>query len=82
MQESTTGYQLSGKTGSSFVGTEYVEWFVGYQESNGNVYFFATNITGPTPEANGPKAREISLEILQELTSPIQSGSGNPPTEE
>ncbi len=72
LQESTADYQLRGKTGSGLMESEHVGWFVGYKELNGNVYFFATNITGSTPEANGPKAREISLEILRELTSPIQ----------
>ncbi|HVQ35961.1 MAG TPA: penicillin-binding transpeptidase domain-containing protein, partial [Pyrinomonadaceae bacterium] len=45
--EKTPAYQLSGKTGGGPISEGVViGWFVGYLESNGNVYFFATNIEG------------------------------------
>jgi beta-lactamase class D len=60
---------LCGKTGTALrVDSQFVGWFVGYQKVNGNVYIFATNITSDSPDANGTKAREISLNILQDLT--------------
>ena len=58
---------LRGKTGSGFIENQHIGWFVGYQETDGHVYFFATNLTGPSPEIDGKKAREISTRILQDL---------------
>jgi beta-lactamase class D len=60
-------YQLSGKTGATQMGTQNLGWFVGYLEKKGEVYFFATNIESANPEANGLKAKEISLDILRRL---------------
>jgi beta-lactamase class D len=65
--EQTDRYQLSGKTGSGLRTDDYIGWFIGYLEKNDNVYFFATNIQGPNPDAKGPTAREITLNILQSL---------------
>jgi beta-lactamase class D len=59
-------HQLRGKTGSGRMDSIYVGWFVGYEEVNGNVYFFATNITSTDPETDGPKARQILQEILKD----------------
>jgi beta-lactamase class D len=63
--EADQDYRLSGKTGTGFIDSQYIGWFVGYQETNGNVLIFATNITGLTPDANGKQANEISKNILQ-----------------
>lgn len=60
-------FQLHGKTGSGFINSEYIGWFVGFQEVNGHVYIFATNIKGPIPENNGLKAKEISINILHDV---------------
>lgn len=65
--ENTDTYRLSGKTGSGKVSAIYIGWFVGYVEEKGNVYFFATNIEGPSPDAKGVKAKEITRSILQGL---------------
>jgi len=61
-------HQLRGKTGSGRMDNVYVGWFVGYEEVNGNVYFFATNITSTDPETNGLKAKQILQEILKDIT--------------
>lgn len=37
-------YKLSGKTGWAVRGENNLGWFVGYVETNGNVYYFATNV--------------------------------------
>jgi beta-lactamase class D len=42
--ETTENYVLSGKSGWTFRGEMNVGWLVGYLESKGKVYFFATNI--------------------------------------
>lgn len=65
--EEGEGYRLSGKTGSVVRGVEYVGWFVGYLEKDGQVYFFATNIHGSKTAANGVKAQAITRGILQGL---------------
>jgi beta-lactamase class D len=67
--ERTESYQLSGKTGSGQRITPHEGWFVGYLESKGNVYFFATNFESASPDglANGDTARKMSQNILQGL---------------
>jgi beta-lactamase class D len=64
--ESTDTPLLRGKTGSSLMEGQRIGWFVGYQEVNGNVYFFATNIKGTDPAANGLQAKEILLKLLHD----------------
>jgi beta-lactamase class D len=65
----TAGFTLSGKTGSVVRAATYQGWFVGYLETLGNVYFFATNMESTNPDglANGATARQISLDILKSL---------------
>jgi beta-lactamase class D len=47
--EETPDYKLSGKTGGGALGEKrYLGWFVGYVETKGDTYFFATQIEGPT----------------------------------
>ncbi len=67
--EKTESYQLSGKTGSAQRATPHQGWFVGYVETKGNVYFFATNFESDSPDglANGDTARKTSRSILQGL---------------
>jgi beta-lactamase class D len=67
--EKTGTYQLSGKTGSGQRITPHEGWFVGYLETGGNVYFFATNFESSSPDglANGDTAREMSQNILRGL---------------
>jgi len=63
--EKTETSQLSGKTGSAQRVSPPASWFVGYLETKGNVYFFATNIEGL--DGTGDKAREIAQNILHDL---------------
>ena len=65
--EKTDLYQLSGKTGTGLVDDLYLGWFVGYLEEDNNVYFFATNIQGTSPDAKGSIVKEITLNILQDI---------------
>jgi beta-lactamase class D len=69
VQEKTGKYTLSGKTGSVVRAETYQGWFVGYLETQGNVYFFATNMESTNPDglANGLTAQKISLDILRSL---------------
>lgn len=58
--------RLSGKTGTGVVNGQFVNgWFVGYLEKEKNLYFFATNLQA-SYNANGLKAKRITLKILKE----------------
>jgi beta-lactamase class D len=47
--EETPDYRLSGKTGGGPLGEgRFLGWFVGYLETKGDTYIFATEIEGPT----------------------------------
>lgn len=61
-------YVLRGKTGSGGKESEKssLGWFVGYLTLGDNAYVFATNITAEK-NANGPKAKAITYEILKSL---------------
>ena len=64
---SSEGKNLYGKTGTGRVdGQDVNGWFVGYIETTGNTYFFATNIQA-AENATGGKASEISLSILSHM---------------
>lgn len=66
--EQTPAYRLSAKTGGgSIAGGKVIGWFVGYLETGGNVYFFATNIEGPTYAAIRDRRIEITKRILASL---------------
>jgi beta-lactamase class D len=66
--EKTAGYKLSGKTGWAGQVEPQIGWFVGYLETGGNVYFFATNVEkeGST-ESLGQISQQITREILKEM---------------
>jgi beta-lactamase class D len=65
----TTGLTLRAKTGWSEQDGRSIGWYVGYLETNSNVYFFSTCIQ--CADANNPHfaeaRREITLSILKVL---------------
>ena len=66
--EQTPTYRLSAKTGGGSVAEgKVIGWFVGYVETGGNVYFFATNIEGPNYTAIREKRIEVTKQILASL---------------
>jgi beta-lactamase class D len=66
--EQTPTYRLSAKTGGGSIAEgKIIGWFVGYVETGGNVYFFATNIEGPSYTAIRDKRIEITKQILASL---------------
>jgi beta-lactamase class D len=66
--EQTPSYKLSAKTGGgSLAEGTYIGWFVGYLETQGNVYFFATNIEGASYPEIRDKRIDVTKRILTEL---------------
>lgn len=58
---------LYGKTGTGRIDENDVNgWFIGYVESSGNTYFFATNIQADQ-FATGSKAADITLNVLSDM---------------
>ncbi|HEY0406812.1 MAG TPA: class D beta-lactamase [Pyrinomonadaceae bacterium] len=67
-REQTPAYTLRGKTGGGQLESKQViGWFVGYVETRGNVYFFATNIEGPDYLSIRDKRIELTKQILKSL---------------
>ncbi|WP_207509433.1 class D beta-lactamase [Telluribacter humicola] len=70
IEERTPAYTLRAKTGWAEVDSSDIGWYVGYVESKGNVYFFATRIYKPLDQkmdSFGPKRKTITRQILQDL---------------
>jgi beta-lactamase class D len=66
--EETPEYKLSAKTGGGPFGEgKALGWFVGYLETKGNVYFFATQIEGPNFLAVRDERIRLTREILKDL---------------
>jgi beta-lactamase class D len=66
--EKTPAYTLSGKTGGGSIAERiFIGWFVGYLETNGDVYFFATNIEGP----NFPEIRDKRIDVTKQLLTQL-----------
>jgi beta-lactamase class D len=64
----TPAYKLSGKTGGGALGNgKTLGWFVGYLETGGNVYFFATNIEGPSYASIRDRRITLTEQILTKL---------------
>jgi beta-lactamase class D len=64
----SAGCKLSAKSGWGSEGKGDAAWYVGYVETNGNVYFFANFIECEDlkNEKFGPARKEIALKILKQ----------------
>ena len=66
--EATPAYRLSAKTGGGPIAEgKVIGWFVGYVEKDGDVYFFALNIEGPSYIAIRDKRIDVTKQILRDL---------------
>lgn len=66
--EQAPTYKLSAKTGGGPIAEGiYIGWFVGYLETKGNVYFFATNIEGASFVEIRDKRVALTKQILTTL---------------
>jgi beta-lactamase class D len=65
--DSNANLVFRGKTGSGNFpdGKTGLGWFIGYISLGNNIYIFSTNILGE--DANGKKAKEITIEILKSI---------------
>ncbi len=60
--DETNAYTLSGKTGWVIRNGNNTGWFVGYLETEGNIYFFATNVE-PNEDFNMKLFPKIRSEV-------------------
>ena len=66
--EKTPAYTLRGKTGGGSIASGvYIGWFVGYLETAGNVYFFATNLEGRSFADIRERRIEVTRQALKRL---------------
>jgi beta-lactamase class D len=66
--EETPDYKLSGKTGGGALAEgRFLGWFVGYLETKGGVYFFATQIEGPTYTSIRDERIRLTKRILEDF---------------
>ncbi|MCF8228905.1 MAG: class D beta-lactamase [Bacteroidales bacterium] len=68
--EDAGNYRLYGKTGWAIRNNNNTGWFVGYYETNDNVYFVAVNIepaTKEVPSDFGMIRKQILAEVMQKL---------------
>lgn len=66
LQEDTRDYKLSAKTGLDVSGDIIHGWFVGYIETQDNVYFFATNIE-PIKEIESIKFSSSRIQLTKDV---------------
>lgn len=66
LDEKTDRYVISGKTGWSDAFTPQVGWWIGYVETGGKVYYFATEIDIKNRE-DAAQRKAITKKVLQSL---------------
>lgn len=62
LSEETPAYKISGKTGWAIRQDNNIGWWVGYLETKGNVFFFATNVE-PKPGLDMEKFPELRKQV-------------------
>jgi len=75
IEKDTLGYVLRGKSGWGSQGSEDIGWFVGFVESNDNVYYFANCVQTDSKNIDDKERadlfnnsrRSITYQILKEL---------------
>ncbi len=70
VEEKTSTYTLRAKTGWADTKPTHTGWYVGYVETKGNVYFFATRLYQPDAQQHddfGTQRKAITRKILTEL---------------
>jgi len=71
LHETKNNYKISGKTGWAIRQNESVTWFVGYIETDNNVYIFATNVA-PNKDTDLNTFSQVRIEITKEVFSELK----------
>ena len=66
LYETKNNYKISGKTGWAVRQNESVTWFVGFIETENNVYIFATNIA-PNEETDLNTFSQVRIELTKDV---------------
>jgi beta-lactamase class D len=66
LHETTDNYKISGKTGWAVQQDENVTWFVGYIETDNNVYFFATNVV-PNKDTDLNTFGQVRIKLTKDV---------------
>ncbi|UZR98602.1 class D beta-lactamase [Chondrinema litorale] len=68
LNEKNDKYALYAKTGWSVINQMNYGWFVGWVERDGNVYYFATNISAKNADKDfGADRKNITFEVLKDF---------------
>ena len=66
LYETKSNYKISGKTGWAVRQNKDITWFVGFIETNDNVYIFATNVA-PNKNTDLNTFGQIRIELTKEI---------------
>lgn len=68
INDSTGNYILRAKTGGGKKEDgNYIGWYIGWLETNNNVYLFALNIDADTFEKMAPLRKKLTLQVFKQL---------------
>jgi beta-lactamase class D len=76
LHETTDNYKISGKTGWAVQQDENVTWFVGYIETDNNVYFFATNVV-PNKDTDLNTFGQVRIELTKDVFKELKIITNN-----
>ena len=66
LYETASNYKISGKTGWAIRQNESVTWFVGFVETDENVYIFATNVV-PNKDTDLNTFSQVRIELTKDV---------------
>jgi beta-lactamase class D len=66
LYETKGNYKISGKTGWAVRQNESVTWFVGFVETDDNVYIFATNVA-PNKDTDLNTFSQVRIELTKDI---------------
>ncbi len=76
LHEVKSNYKISGKTGWAVRQKENVTWFVGFLETDENVYIFATNVIS-NENTNLKSFGKVRIELTKEIFKELKIITGN-----
>jgi beta-lactamase class D len=76
LHETTDNYKISGKTGWAVQQDVSITWFVGYMETENNVYFFATNVV-PNKDTDLNTFGQVRIKLTKDVFKELKIITGN-----